>query len=135
MAEAISNDAFQADVDRLQALVADLWYPSETDAPVTVVVWPSPLPEEGLEASDTAASPLTEHPPEQFFQPILKQPFWHSAQGDHLAQRYQAVQDFLQTTLTNLRTYRVGQVEIALYLVGQHPSGAWVGLQTQVVET
>jgi hypothetical protein len=135
MTQAISDDSLQADVDRLQALVADLWYPSETDAPVTVVAWPAPQTDDVLELLDTGASAVTEHPPEQFFQPILKQPFWHSAQGERLAQRYQAVQDFVQTTLSNLRVYRVGRVEIILYLVGQHPSGAWVGLQTQVVET
>ncbi len=135
MTQAISDDSLQADVDRLQALVADLWYPSETDAPVTIVVWPSPQTDDVLELLGAGASAITEHPPEQFFQPILNKPFWHSTQGEHLAQRYQAVQDGLQSTLTNLRVYRVGQVEITLYLVGQHPSGAWVGLKTQVVET
>lgn len=135
MTQAISDDSLQADVDRLQSLVADLWYPSETDAPVTVVVWPSPWPKGVLNPLEAGSSTITEHPPEQFFQPILKQPFWHSAQGEHLAQRYHAIQDFLRNTLADLRTYRVGQVEIALYLVGQHPSGVWVGLQTQVVET
>ncbi|MFH7245664.1 MAG: nuclease A inhibitor family protein [Spirulina sp.] len=135
MTQAISDDSLQADVDRLQTLVADLWYPSETDAPVTIVVWPSPQADDVLELLDTEVSSIPEHPPEQFFQPILKQPFWHSAQGEHLAERYQALEDFLQGILSDLRVYRLGQVEVALYLVGQHPSGAWVGLKTQVVET
>lgn len=140
----MSHDSFADDVDRLRTLVADLWYPSETDAPVVVVVWPVPSPEAASAdppptpiSQDLAASgaPLTEHSADQFFQPILRQPFWHSAQGEHLAQRYEALQQFLQAKLSNLRTYRLGQVEVTLYVVGQHPNGNYLGVKTQVVET
>ena len=147
MAQAIPDPSLQPDLDRLQTLVADLWYPSETDAPVTVVVWPSPPsdgPPEGQAADPArtvpqelaaAGTPITQHPAERFFQPILGQPFWHSPQGEHLAQRYQPLQDFLQATLSNLHTYRIGQVEITLYLVGRHPSGHYLGVTTNTVET
>ncbi len=147
MAQAIPDDSLQADVNRLHSLVADLWYPSETDAPVTVVVWPMPSPEPDSADQPTASAklvpqelamardPLTEHPADHFFQPILRQPFWHSAQGEHLAQRYEALQQFLRATLTDLRTYRLGQVEVALYVIGQHPGGHYVGVKTHVVET
>lgn len=147
MAPAISDDSLQPDLDRLQTLVADLWYPSETDAPVVVVVWPIPpgettpkpqgkgdlLPIPPILAN--AGFPITDHPADHFFHPILSQPFWRSSQGEYLAQRYQDLQAFLQATLSNLHTYRLGEVEIALYLVGHHPSGHYLGVQTQVVET
>lgn len=133
MVSTISDDSLQSAADRLQALAADLWYPSETDTPVTVRVWPLPLAEP-LPPFPPGAT-VTEHPADRFFQPILSQPFWHSAQGDHLAQRYQALQDFLQATLTDLRTYRIGQVEVTLCLMGRHPSGAYLGVQTVLVET
>lgn len=146
MVQAIPDDSLQPDVDRLQTLVADLWYPSETDAPVTVVVWPIPPSETpGNQAADptstvpqdlaAAGTPITQHPAERFFQPILGQPFWHSPQGEHLAQRYQSLQAFLQAKLSDLHTYRIGQVDITLYLVGQHPSGHYLGLKTNTVET
>jgi hypothetical protein len=145
MAQAIPDDTLQPDVDRLQALVDGLWYPSETDAPITVVVWPispsennseeSALPQELAQELAAAGTPITQHPAEQFFQPILSQPFWHSPQGDHLAQRYQSLQAVLQPCLSHLRTYRIGQVDITLYLIGQHPSGHYLGLKTHLVET
>lgn len=133
MVQAIPDDSFQAAVDRLSLLTADLWYPSETDAPVTVVAWPLPLPDPWPPFPPGAT--VTEHPADQFFQPILRQPFWHSAQGEHLAQRYQLLQDFLQATLTDLRTYRVGQVDILLNVIGHHASGGYLGVQTTIIET
>jgi hypothetical protein len=145
MAQAIFDDSLQPAVDRLQTLVTDLWYPSETDAPVTVVVWPIPpgatTPKPPGQADGippalaTAGAPITDYPADHFFHPILSQPFWRSSQGEYLAQRYQDLQAFLQTTLSNLHTYRLGEGEIALYLVGHHPSGHYLGVQTQVVET
>lgn len=145
MAQAMPNDTLQPAIDRLRALVDGLWYPSETDAPVTVVVWPilpsesnlagPALPQELAQELAAAGTPITQHPAEQFFQPILSQPFWHSPQGDHLAQRYQSLQAVLQASLSHLRTYRIGQVDITLYLIGQHPSGHYLGLKTNLVET
>ncbi|QQE64371.1 hypothetical protein GFS31_10510 [Leptolyngbya sp. BL0902] len=133
MVQALSDDSFQADVEHLSLLTTDLWYPSETDAPVTVVAWPAPLADPWPPLP--SGSVVTEHPADQFFRPILSQPFWHSAQGEHLAQRYQALQDFLYTHLTNLRTYRVGQVEVTLSIMGHHASGGCLGVQTTLVET
>ncbi|MEB3291497.1 MAG: nuclease A inhibitor family protein [Leptolyngbya sp.] len=133
MAQAIPDDSVQSTVDHLQTLVANLWYPSETDAPVEVVVWPTPPGEIG-DAFPPGAT-VAEYPADQFFHPILSQAFWHSSQGHHLAQRYQALQAFLRDTLSDLRTYRAGQVEITLMVVGRHPSGQYIGVQTSLVET
>lgn len=136
MAQATSDHSLQPDVDRLHALVADLWYPSETDAPVTVVVWPRETSPTGYpSALEALGLPIAEQPADRFFRPILSGSFWQSSQGEHLAQRYQALQDFLQGSLSHLRTYRLGQVEVSLYLLGHHPSGHYLGVTTTAVET
>jgi hypothetical protein len=41
----------------------------------------------------------------------------------------------LKAELTDLRVYRVGSTDIDVYILGKHPSGAWLGLKTKVVET
>lgn len=130
-------DEFAAYCDRLQTAVADLWYPSETDAPVTVVVWAV----EHLDPSTVAAQvgcgvdEVIERSPEDWFNLILTNHFWRSAQGEHLAQRYETLRDLLWSTLTDLHSYHIGEVEQTIYVVGRHPAGGYVGVQTIVVAT
>lgn len=130
-------DEFAAYCDRLRGLVDDLWYPSETDAPVTVVVWAV----EHLDPSTVAAQAgcgvdeVIVRSPEDWFNPILTNHFWRSAQGEHLAQRYEALHDLLWSTLSDLHSYQVGDVEQHIYVVGRHPAGGYVGVQTMMVVT
>ncbi len=41
----------------------------------------------------------------------------------------------LLQNLTDVKKYRVGAVNIPVYLVGRSPSGDWLGLSTRMVET
>ena len=51
------------------------------------------------------------------------------------AARYRAIVDLLSKELTDLRVFRVGRVDIDVYILGKDPSGNWLGLKTHVVET
>lgn len=130
-------DDFVVYGDRLRAAVADLWYPSESEAPVTVVIWAV----DRLDAATVAeqvgcgVADVVARSPEDWFQPILANDFWRSAQGGQLAQRYEALRDLLWSTLTDLQAYQIGTIEQDLYLMGRHPDGGYVGVQTQAVAT
>ncbi len=124
--------ALATDLARLRATVTELWYPSETNAPLRVVQWDPPTLAATLA---NPAQPLTELPGEAFFHPVLTNPFWRSPQGDHLAQRYQRLKQLLWNTLTEIKTYRSTGPEMTIYLIGRHPSGAYLGIQTVAVET
>jgi len=130
-------DSLNHYADRLQKATADLWYPSEIDAPLSVVFWPvDQLDNDTLkQLLSSESESVNRQPPEQFFQPIFSNPFWRTSQVEHLAQRYEALQCLVYDTLDNLYTYRIGTVEVSLYLIGQHSSGGYVGLCTTVVET
>lgn len=125
-------EVLATDLARLQRAVTGLWYPSETDAPLTVVQWDQPT----LEAiSANPAKPLACLPGEFFFHPILTNPFWRSPQGGHLGQRYEDIKELLWGMLTEIKTYRSTGPEVNLYLMGRHPIGIYLGLQTLVVQT
>ncbi len=49
--------------------------------------------------------------------------------------RYQRLVKLLQTHLTDLKVYRLGEVEIDVYVLGKTESGAIAGLATISVET
>ncbi|MEL7246133.1 MAG: nuclease A inhibitor family protein, partial [Cyanobacteria bacterium J06573_2] len=51
------------------------------------------------------------------------------------AKKYQALVETLKQNLDNIQVYKIGEVEIDVYIVGQLKSGDWVGLSTKAVET
>ncbi|WP_210489867.1 nuclease A inhibitor family protein [Rufibacter aurantiacus] len=52
-----------------------------------------------------------------------------------VAQRFMALQGWLETHLQEIRVYRIGQVQVQAYAVGKTPEGSWLGLKTTLVET
>ncbi|MGK3991403.1 nuclease A inhibitor family protein [Sorangium sp. So ce136] len=122
----------------LEEASKDLLFPSESDHPLRPSRWDvdasSPaalLAAEGL-AADTAVEVTTAG---DFFAPVLEPPEEAGEAAQAEAGRYRRVVDLLERHLTELRVYRVGRVAIDVYVVGRHPSGAWLGLKTKVVET
>ncbi len=114
-----------------------LWYPSESDALVSLVIYadPMPNPEAVAQKLATDGDNCEVHPAEAFFSPVLNNPYWASEQGGHLAQKYANLRDVLETHLEDLHSYRVGQVNVTLYILGRHSSGCYLGACTHVVET
>ncbi len=121
----------------LEGALGGLWYPSESDALVSLVIYADPLPTPEAVAQKLATDDDTceIHPAEAFFSPILNNPYWASEQGGHLAQKYANLRDVLETHLGDLHSYRVGTVNVTLYILGRHSSGCYLGVCTHVVET
>ncbi len=121
----------------LEGALGGLWYPSESDALVSLVIYADPLPNPEAVAQKLATDDdnCEIHPAEAFFSPILNNPYWASEQGRHLAQKYANLRDVLETHLDDLHSYRVGQVNVTLYILGRQSSGCFLGVCTHVVET
>lgn len=120
-----------------------LTYPSESDRPLSVVAWEvSDLTLETLrqQLSLPPDSPIEERTVESFFDRVTCDSpavtcAWQGADAEILSRQYRALRELLTTQLTNLKVYRVGQVEIDVYVLGQYIPGTYVGVTTQVVET
>ncbi|PZO39463.1 MAG: sugar-non-specific nuclease inhibitor NuiA-like protein [Shackletoniella antarctica] len=121
----------------LEGALGGLWYPSESDALVSLVIYADPLPNTEALAQKLGAGDdsLQIQPAEDFFRPVLNNPYWASEQGGHLAQKYANLRDVLETHLEDLHSIRVGRVNVTLYLLGRHSSGCYLGVCTHVVET
>jgi hypothetical protein len=127
-------------VQQLVSAVANLSWPSETDAPFDIARW-TELP---------AAQPSTEQilqqallPPEtpvetveldHFFEPTKPQP-WHSPEEQAIAEQFQNLQMLLQQSLEEIQVYRCGEIELEIYIVGRTRQGDWIILHTAAVET
>jgi hypothetical protein len=72
---------------------------------------------------------------EKFFGMAMSEPKWKGEQELVIAKRYQALIRLLKENLDELKVYKIGEINIPVYVVGRSNSGNWLGLSTRVVET
>lgn len=127
--------------ETLGQATSGLLFPSESDAPLTPYRFPGP---KGAEPTPEALLRVEHLPSDTPVETItvadLFDPFQHadesaSEEDQAEAARYRALVELLTRELTALRVYRVGEVDIDVYVLGQDASGDWLGLKTHVVET
>lgn len=118
---------------------AGLLFPSESDAPLTPYRWagageptPAALREALALAPETPVETVTAR---DFFAGVTEAPEGASAEERAQAARFHALVELLSGALADLRVYRVGAVDVDAFVLGRHPSGAWLGLRTHLVET
>ena len=125
-------------IDRLKQATIDLLWSSESDYPFEIVTW-----KQGIEMTPTAlfgsgddadrsieSITLTE-----LFAPVLTVEDWYEAEEIAQVNRYTELFHAIESNLAQVQVFRVGEVEIAIYIVGKTPNGDLVGLKTHVVET
>jgi hypothetical protein len=123
---------------RLRQATADLLWMSESDYPFEVVTW-----ERGIELNPKALFPELESdeiPIEtvtltDFFAPAIAIEDWYEAEELAQVDRYKELLHAIESNLTEVQVFRLGEIEIDVYIVGKTPDGELVGLKTQVVET
>jgi hypothetical protein len=122
----------------LRDAVSGLTFMSESDYPLEVFNWGKAEPTEeflrGLtkEAPDATVETRTAA---DFFRVAASEPDWKGAAELATARRFQKLQHLLEQNLTGLKVFRVGAINIPVYVAGRAPSGNWLGLSTRVVET
>jgi hypothetical protein len=125
----------------LSEATVDLMWISETDTPFEVLLW------EELTASKLTPKKLLKwlaceaetivntQTIDEFFRPAIEPQDWHEAAEKTTILRYQELINTLQQNLTALQVYRLGECEVAIYVVGKTPAGQWMALKTEAVET
>jgi hypothetical protein len=114
--------------NELRDAVAGLLYPSESDEPFDPFVW-KPTETDALSqigAQGRKTAPVMETSLDDFFAELIA-----GEQGQSFARLRQV----LLSRLTGLRVLRIGDIEVAVYLIGKTKSGTWAGLRTVSVET
>lgn len=112
-------------LEELRAATEGLTYMSESDYPFEVFRWeaePTPESLRALAGAAEGAAVETRAPADFFRAPATESGF-------------QKAQRLLEENLSDLRVYRVGEINIPVYVVGRSASGAWLGVSTRVVET
>ena len=124
---------------QLKQASKSLLFLSESDAPFEIIHWPT----QG-ELTPPKLLQLTGHPPDaavelrtvdDFFAIATQEEDWHDEEERETAKRFQNLVSILKQNLSQLQVYRVGSIEIDVYIVGVTDGGGLAGLSTQVVET
>jgi hypothetical protein len=124
---------------QLQQASEGLLFLSETDAPFEVITWQTPG-----ELTPAKLLQLTNHPPDapvkvvsvdDFFAIATAEEAWHDEEKEETVKRFQHLVSILKQNLSQLQVYRVGSIEIDVYIMGMTPGGEVAGLSTKLVET
>lgn len=139
-----------ATLGALRSVAEGLLFTSESDAPLEVFHWPGGSAGEGDAAASgpmTAAAvrkrvkaaedaPLTESADvDAFFRPMTEEQDWHGPDEKETVARFRALVQALKDSLTDLRVFRVGEIDIDAYVVGRAKDGDYAGVKTHLVET
>jgi len=123
--------------NEVEKLTEGLLYMSETDAPLKYFEldeeaarqWPPTIATQFLELiGEEPKTPVREIPHEKFFETLL-------GGNEENEDQVKSLQRAFMDSLENVRLYRVGEIEIEIYLLGKDGSGKVCGLQTLSVET
>ena len=125
-------------VEELREATRGLLFMSESDYPFEAFEWTTAEPTSEflrkLAGKDSSEEVETQGARE-FFRAAASEPEWKGEAELATARRFQTLLRLLETTLSDLRVYRVGSIDINVYVAGRAPSGNWLGVSTRVVET
>lgn len=128
-------------LNQLQAATQGLLWMSESDFPFEVVHWQEPT---NRPMTENRLLQLTDYPPktpidqidlETFFGTVTQSFSWFGAEEQAQVSQYQHLVELLKQHLKHPIVYRIGSINLDIYILGQTEAGDWVGLKTKAVET
>jgi hypothetical protein len=126
-------------LEELEQAIAGLLFMSESDYPFSIIFWKGnvEVTEAYLreQAGSGADAPVSVKSVDEFFHAAVSEPDWKGEAELALAKKYQSLVSLLKEHLSDLRVYRVGEIDIQVYVIGLSPGGNWLGISTRVIET
>jgi hypothetical protein len=125
-------------IDLLTKATADLLWSSESDYPFEIVTWPQDTaisPTALFSKLPDPNSPIETMSITDLFEPVLTIEDWYEDAELAQVNRYTDLLHAIESNLVDPQVFRVGEVEIAIYIIGKTADGDVVGLKTYVVET
>ncbi len=125
--------------DKIAEMCEDLIYISETDAEFTVFKGTKieVLTKETILAQ-IKGSPIVaveEQNFDEFFLRLTTIKDWFGETEKQKANRYGELQEFMKANLKDLKVFRIGKIQIDIYIVGIDLENNLIGLKTNAVET
>lgn len=125
---------------QLEKLCKNLYYSSETDSPIAsfqrgkveTVSKESLLSQINENDSEVIVRELDF---KDFFARLTKIEDWFGDEEKESAEKFYRIQQLLENNLTEVKVFKVGQIELDIYVVGLDSRGVLSGIWTKAVET
>lgn len=135
-ADKITETSFN---EKLSESVKDLWYMSETDAEINVFIGEKADSVTKEVIAEQAQIPFGTNVEEKnfadFFKNLTRIEDWYGDEEKETAQKFSTVEKLLKESLKDLKVFKVGQIEIDIYVVGLDSQNILSGIKTKAVET
>jgi len=143
-------------MDALEAAVAGVTYPSESDYPWVVVGFADAAPVSEVNLKDVIAGVYVPHPGQaalvdrtieprtlaQLIDPLTTPQDWRDDYYKMVGAQYTKIREVLEAELVDIQVFRIGEQQgnvlqgaVDIYVLGATPDGDVVGMWTVSVET
>ncbi len=127
--------------ERLHEAAKGLLWMSESDYPFEALIWEFG---EKILLDNEVVLKITKHALDTpvkiiefdtFFQGAVTDKDWHDSEEADTVKRYQELVRIMKQYLSDLKVYKVGEIEIDVYIIGKTNTGEYAGLATVSIET
>ncbi|AVZ31723.1 nuclease A inhibitor family protein [Nodularia spumigena] len=123
-------------LEQLKQASEGLLFMSESEYPCDICLWSDATPEQVVHLTNHPQdTPVEVEGVDDFFSVATTAQDWHSEEEKETVHKFQTLVQILKANLSNLQVYRLGEVEVDVYVVGQTPTGDLAGIATKIVET
>ncbi|PAX59784.1 nuclease A inhibitor family protein [Brunnivagina elsteri] len=125
--------------DQLKAASEGLIWMSESEYPFEFFLWEGAAlltHEEVIQkTSHSSDTPIETVTVDNFFSVATTEEDWHGDEEKGMVAKFKALVQTIKLNLANSTVYRLGKIEIDVYIIGETPTGDLAGLSTKIVET
>ncbi len=125
--------------EKIKKITEGLYYISETDAEILPFVGnkvETITDEEILKENNSPAETRVEERDfTEFFDYLTKMQDWFGEKEKATAEKFAELKELLESNLKCLKVYKVGKIQLDIYIVGLDVESNIVGIKTKAVET
>ncbi len=125
--------------DQIKSAAEGLFYQSEIDVEILPFVGTKAETVSKAEilkqSGATSDSAVEEKDFTGFFTRLTEIQDWHEAEEKEMVQKFVRLKAVLENNIRDLKVFRIGKVELDVYVVGLDAENTFLGIKTKAVET
>ena len=131
------NDKPETLAERIKNASEGLFYISETDAEILPFIGEQAeaVNAETILKQTESEAAVEERDFEDFFKRLTELQEWFGEEETANANKFAKLKDILQKNLRDLKVFKVGNIELDVYIVGLDANNIVTGIKTKAVET
>ena len=137
--EIIENSPSKGLAEQIKKAAENLSYSSETDAEISAFVGSTAAAVDKNEilrqTSAAADSAVEEKDFTEFFARLTAIQDWYGDEEKETVRKFIRLKEVLENNIRDLKVFRIGKIELDIYVVGLDAENTFLGIKTKAVET